>query len=406
MPQLQIVDLGHDESENEGGIMGFLNDLGSRYKEDKDKRTFNKLMGEYQKNIEEEGAYEKLQIDLMKSDIAPTKRLEMQQQLNEMQEGIIKKQKAFTDKIKAQGTIDKEAAKEKERERKKTALRNAGATESQIDLYDAASVGGETKIMGQVLEDISRNKAPQGLVSEDIEDKDRGLTPKERVARQDDRFKIQTPLVSKNNDNLKNLESEELSISLLEELDATGKVGEGLNNLNINPLEGSLIIPKLATKEEQLFVKTVNDFTVKAKDSFGARVTNFELDRFMQRLPTLANSKEGRLLIMKQMKIINKINQLEKKAVQEVFDQYGVRNIDYADAENIARKKIGAEKEALRKQFLDLEQVAKKQEHEMESNLKSRTKEGYTAMRKPDGTIKQFPNKNVPNLEDKGYKKL
>jgi hypothetical protein len=402
MPAVQIVNSARQPEVKPEPTA--VEQLFSKYKSYANERRegdeIQKLTNQYLQNKDQEGAWEKLQFDLMNSkEIGPTKRLETQQQLKEIRSQILDERKTLADKA-------KEIKANEERKRKRESLKAAGATEEQLDLYEAASVGGETKIMEKILDDIARTSSPEGLVSKDVIDKDKGLTPKERVARQDDRFKIQTPLVNQNNDSLKALESENLSISLLEELDDSGKVGEGLQNLNINPINGNLIVPKLATKEEQLFVKTVNDFTVKAKDSFGARVTNFELDRFMQRLPTLANSSEGRKLIMRQMKIVNETNALEKRALQQIFDKYGVRNIDYADAENEARKSIQSQKEQLRQEYLNLEEVARKQEREVESKLKSKVKEGYTAMRKPDGSIKQFPNDNVPNLEEKGYKRL
>ncbi len=306
--------------------------------------------------------------------------------------------------------IQKDAKKKFEEttalEKADKALEESGATPQQRALYKAAPVGGQTEIIKSVVDTQNRQVTPPGLNNPDIVDYDVGLTPKERVKRQDDRFKLQTPLVVKNNEVLTGLENEQASINLLGELEGSGKLGQGLHKLNINPKTGDLIIPQLGNAEEQLFVKTVNDFTVKAKDSFGARVTNFELDRFMQRLPTLANSPEGRQLILRQMGIINEINQLEKRAVQEVFDQYGVRNIDYVDAENKAREKIKGEKEELRKKYLDLETLATKEVKNNLQAIKSRLLPGHVLMQKPDGTFKQFPEKNAPNLEEKGYKKL
>lgn len=302
--------------------------------------------------------------------------------------------------------INKEAVEEIRRTRNREALEKSGASAEQKALYDVAPIGGQTKIIEDLVESGQRSRTPEGLSSPDLVDYDAGLTPKERVRRQDSRFSLQTPLANANSNALSGFETEEMSLNLLEELTDSGKVGEGLQRLNINPKTGDLFVPQFATPEEQLFVKTVNDFTVKAKESFGARVTNFELDRFMQRLPTLANSTEGRKLILRQMKIINQINQLDKRATQQVFDQYGVRNIDYVDAENKAREKIKDQKEILRKEYYGFEQLAKKEDAELSQKLRAKTLEGYTAMRKPDGTIKQFPTKNVPNLEDKGYKKL
>ncbi len=398
MPKLQVVDTT-ERAPEPTGVEKFFSKLGKSYKDEADRVEIGKLIDEYKTNRDDANAWENLQLGLEKSNISPTKRLETQKNLNEIKKTVIERDKALNAKVKSMQDQDR-------RNKSREALTKAGATEQQLDLYDAASVGGETQIMKDILEDIQRKKTPPGLLSDDLVDMDRGLTPKERVDRQEKRFTTQTPLVMKNSESLNGLEGEERSIDLLNELDKSGKVGEGIHNLNINPFEGSLIIPKAATAEEQLFVKTVNDFTVKAKDSFGARVTNFELDRFMQRLPTLANSKEGRQLILRQMKIINQINQLEKRAIQNVFDRYGVRNIDYAEAENIARKEVNDQKEALKAEYLDLEGVARKEEMEVVNNVKSKVKEGYTAMRKPDGTIKQFPTKNVPNLEEKGYKKL
>jgi hypothetical protein len=83
-----------------------------------------------------------------------------------------------------------------------------------------------------------------------------------------------------------------------------------------------------------------------------------------------------------------------------------VRNIDYVDAENLAREKIKGQKEDLRKEYIDLEYSAKKEERVALENIKQHVKPGFVAMRKPDGTIKQFPEKNIPNLEDKGYQRL
>ncbi len=323
----------------------------------------------------------------------------------EYQQARLKQQEASlqqkNDKI-----INKQSVDDAQAEKGRRALERNNASQADIDLYEAAPIGGKTKIVENLIDKQNRGQQPAGLDNPDIEDYDLGLTPKERVKRQDERFRVQTPLVNANSQALSSLQNEDLSIGLLDELTDSGKVGSGLHALNINPQTGALIIPQFGTAEEQLFVKTINDFTVKAKDSFGANVTNFELDRFMQRLPTLANSPEGRKLILRQMGIINHLNQLDKSGIQEVFDKYGVRNIDYADAEKIARTKIKDQKEALRKEYIELEKVASKDEIEEIRNIKSRVKPGYVAMRKPDGTVKQFPEKNVTNLEEKGYKKL
>lgn len=399
MPSAQIIDLGPDIYKQERNVGGFISDLSDAVKSRKEDDTINNLISQYQKNREDANAWKDLQLNLEKSPISPTKRLQTQSSLNEMQKTISLRDKALNQK-------SKDLMDQKQNQETRRSLQEAGASSQQLALFDSAPVGGKTKVIEDVLDTLNREKTPPGLSSPDLIDYDKGLTPKERVKRQETRFTSQTPLVTKNSEQLNALQNEYLSLELLNELNDSKKVGQGVHNLNINPKTGDLIFPKAATAEEQLFVKTVNDFTVKAKDSFGARVTNFELDRFMQRLPTLANSEEGRRLIMRQMKIINELNQIEKKALQEVFDQYGVRNIDYVDAENKARERIKDQKEALRKEYLDYEQLSKKEEIELIKNVQARIRDGYTALRKPDGTIKQFPSGNVPNLLEKGYKQL
>ncbi len=414
MPSPRYIPAQQTQQENPLGnlLSSFLTKNNQTAAEDRETDALSQIYKQYQGDGD--NIRKKIEAVQTAKNISPTTRVNTVKQLldferynQDLQKNSIKQietqNKAFQAEEKAR--VEKQE-KEAERERARQALKDSGASQQQIALYEASPVGGQTKVVEDVIENTNRKKAPPGLQAEDVNDYDIGLTPKERVKRQDARFSLQTPLVTKNSDTISALESEKLSLDLLEELDESGKVGQGVHNLNINPKTGDLLLPKAATPEEQLFVKTVNDFTVKAKDSFGARVTNFELDRFMQRLPTLANSQEGRKLIIRQMKIINQLNAMEKKAIQGVFDQYGVRNIDYVDAENKARTQIKDQKEALRKEFLNLEQLAKKEDSQLVENVKQKVLSGYIAMRKPDGTIKQFPEKNVPNLEEKGYKRL
>jgi hypothetical protein len=83
-----------------------------------------------------------------------------------------------------------EAEKEAERERAKESLRKGGATEEQISLYEAAPQGGQSKIIENIVEEKSRQSAPVGTVPESLVDYDKGLTPKERVKRQDARYAV------------------------------------------------------------------------------------------------------------------------------------------------------------------------------------------------------------------------
>lgn len=396
MPQPRVLDLTprYEETPIMGAAAGFAKGLGEQQTARRESDALKQIYQQYQ---QEGGGIEALMKNIsVNPNISNANKVKLIDQ-------NIAMAKHNTELQKQALAQHKEAVDE---EKTVNELRAGGASDQEIELYKAASVGGKTAILQKALERQARSTTPEGTIPEGIEDPDKGLIPAERVKRQDSRFTIQGPLVNKNNEMVAALESESRSIDLLDELNQSGKVGEGVHKLNINPKTGDLIIPQFANAEEQLFVKTVNDFTVKAKDSFGARVTNFELDRFMQRLPTLANSADGRRLILNQMKLINEINSLEKRAVQEVFDQYGVRNIDYADAENIARRKIAGQKEDLRKKYVSYESQIRDDQSKLISEAKKHINKGNTLMRAPNGQIGTFDNSLIPNLEDKGFKKL
>lgn len=409
MPQLQVVDLNPSPRTEATSLENTLSAFAQRNRANQVEKQETDALSDIYKKYQNEGRQldDAIMSIQTRPGISPTARVNsVNQLLNLHKTNAMLQKETQKQQAKAQKAVADKAEEKATEERQTALLQQAGATPAQIAAYKVAPVGGQTKVIDTVVQNQTRTQVPKLFESGEVQDFDQGLTANQRVKRQDQRFTVQTPLVVENNKSLHALESEGQSIELLEQLTDSGKVGQGLHNLNINPKTGELFVPKLATPEEQLFVKTVNDFTVKAKDSFGARVTNFELDKFMQRLPTLANSEEGRKLIMRQMRLVNEANQLEKRAIQGVFDKYGVRNIDYADAENIARQQIKTRADEIKKEYFNYEELAKKEDAELISNIRKNVQEGYTALRKPDGQIKQYPNKNVQNLLDKGFKRI
>ena len=190
----------------------------------------------------------------------------------------------------------------------------------------------------------------------------RATGKKESTRTEEGRYRSNLPLYQEDQKKVDTLENEMLNIDRLEALNNTGKLPKGLGRLlNVNFKEGELRIPFVAAPETQAFVKTINDFTVKAKDSFGARVTNFELQRFMKRLPGLLNSREGRSVILRQMRLMNEINQAQKEGVINAFEEAGgLRKIDYDQARRRA-KNINKDKIAkLKKEYISLEKEGPK----------------------------------------------
>jgi hypothetical protein len=287
-------------------------------------------------------------------------------------------------------------------------------------IFDAAPQGGKTEIIKHFLNLSERGmkysdmlnqgqpkveSPPEGQESTQARmvDFDKGLNPAERARRQEARYAKNLPLYQQNDTKIQSLEHEADSLAVLEEL--SPKIS-GIERLNINPSTGSLIIPALASPEAQTFSKTVNDFTVNAKDSFGARVSNFELDRFMQRLPTLANSEEGRREIIRQMQLVNQMNILRNKAIQDVVEEYGgVRNIDYDQALRLADKRIKTPLESLKKEYRRVDKNLDNQYDKKAKEIKSKTPSGRVTLEK-DGKFYHIPKNQLKKVieSNKGYK--
>jgi len=224
-----------------------------------------------------------------------------------------------------------------------------------------------------------------------------GLTPKEKVARQKDLFNENATSYAELNKKRRGYEDELRRFGQMERLNDSGKLPKGLESLNINWTSGDIRIPRLANAETQLFVKEVNDFTTKAKDTYGSRVTNFELGTFMRRLPTLANSEEGRRMILDQMKVNTSIDKLHQDSLAEVYDQYGLRGVDSQKAEVIAKDLRKDDEEVLLDQYSD---VLKSQEV---YEARQMAPEGLFPVKKPDGTVGYVPTNKLDEFKKKGY---
>ncbi len=178
------------------------------------------------------------------------------------------------------------------------------------------------------------------------------LTSQDIVKRESELSKDNVPIFNAATKTVKASKIAGRTIRRLNQLNESGKLPSGIGKIvNVNYKTGDLRIPSGANKETQLFVKTVNEFLKGAKEIFGARVTNFELDRFMQGLPTLANTEEGRRVILRQMDIVNQMHQLENNSLKEVYDHYTLRRIDVQQAQQIADKLMAPEEARLNEAF-------------------------------------------------------
>lgn len=294
------------------------------------------------------------------------------------------------------------------------------------DLYNSATEGGKTAILNNLLEreargdfeqelddrrqdygiDIkpelpgqasaktgSRRGAPKEEAPIKAIDYDKGLTPAERIKRQESRYSINLPLYQENQGKLQAAQADKDNLNILSQL--SDQIS-GIHRLNIHPQTGELIVPALASPEAQRYVKTINDFTKNAKDSYGARVTNFDLTQFMKRLPTLANTKEARRQIIEQLQIINDINRARYEELDRVIDAHGgLRGIDYDKAQRMAEKNISKKLIHLRSKFSDINHKLDRQYKDNISSIKETLPRGQVLVRFNDGTVSRMDESRV-----------
>lgn len=334
-------------------------------------------------------------------------------------------------------------------------LIKSGVPERIADLYSSATEGGKTEILKNLFEMEQRGMLPEGtsllfenahsslddMPESDLDknisissakqeglsdqekpveqtlplekpkafkfpklEKQTHLKPSELVRRQNEREKLNTKAYAEVKNKYDNLEEERLLYDRIEQLNETKLLPEGVGRLNVDYATGDLIIPALANKETQLFAKTVNDFTRKAKESFGSRVTNFDLDRFLKRLPTLANTYEGRKLIVSQMKLLNDMDVLKTKGLVDTYNHYGIENINQQKAGQISDSYIEKDREQIKKRFKTLDgQLDKQYQDELKKIKSKKIAIDEVYMLDPAGNPRAINKKDVKAAQDDGY---
>jgi hypothetical protein len=297
---------------------------------------------------------------------------------------------------------------QKQLDRQQKEYEESGLPEPLARLAAAATTGGKTEVFKYALEDLKRGNNPfemnlsaqlgngQGFEQEqEAEDFDMGLTPSERIRREEGRYKTQLPQYEALEKKVNSLGLENSKIQRLEALNESGNLPSGWGRINVDFKKGELRAPFLGSEDAQEFVKTVNDFLSGAKETFGARVTNFEADRFMRRLPSLLNSTEGRRAVLRQMKLINEINEVENRAIIDQFDKKGgVRKVDYDQAVRVARKQTLPEINRLKKEYV----AGEKRLGDISKNQSS----AFVRIKKPDGSTGEIPRNNLKKALELG----
>lgn len=119
----------------------------------------------------------------------------------------------------------------------------------------------------------------------------------------------------------------------------------------LRPTAAALLSP-----EAQEAVKLIADNLSGAKDTFGARVTNFDLQSYMKRLPSLLNSPEGRRRVLRDLRLMNKLNTMHEQGVLDIIEKEGgPEKISISQAERKWKKEHSKQLAEIKKEFVNPE---------------------------------------------------
>lgn len=103
------------------------------------------------------------------------------------------------------------------------------------------------------------------------------------------------------------------------------------------------------TPESQQFDKLSTDFLKSAKDIFGTRITNNEIDQFLKTVPTLMQSNAGKVAVIENLRAFNKASKIKKEIANKLYDYYGA-NLP-ANFEQQVEELAAPELDAIAQQF-------------------------------------------------------
>jgi hypothetical protein len=117
------------------------------------------------------------------------------------------------------------------------------------------------------------------------------------------------------------------------------------------PIIGHIGLPQgWLTPESQEFDKLSTDFVKGAKDIFGSRMTQGEVDLFLKTVPSLTNSDEGKKVLIRNLKIMNEGAKVKKEALDSILKLNGGRYP--ANLDSLVEEVAGPKLEDLKEKFI------------------------------------------------------
>lgn len=143
-------------------------------------------------------------------------------------------------------------------------------------------------------------------------------------------------------------------LNRMETLVKTGKLTNPVFHSALNALEKGIFgfginLHSLENPESQEFSKLSKEFLKDAKEIFGARITNLDVDTFLKMIPDLSQSDDGKLRIINNMRAYNEASRLRKKAMNDIIKENGGKRP--LNLETLVEERVSPELDKLSQEF-------------------------------------------------------
>lgn len=207
--------------------------------------------------------------------------------------------------------------------------------QKQLQSFISKQAGTKQSGQKQSLPEIAQALTPQPLFKKPLTEaekiaKERLELKKEEIsAKEQTRINKETkPVYDQILRSAKAAKDNDLRLDRMEQLINTGRLSYPLWASLIKSASKGILgfgvdMSSLLTPESQEFQKIQQDFLKNAKEVFGNRISNYEVEQYLKTVPDLTQSPEGKKRVIRDLRAFNKASESRYNAMKQIIKENG-----------------------------------------------------------------------------------